>query len=487
MSNNSKLDALFIFPPLTLYERYGERKVGNVGGFLPPLGISYIASFLRQSGYNVDVIDALSLQMTEEEIINAIKAKDPKVIGLSSLTPMFNRAVQLSKKIQECFPEKLIIIGGQHATIMTREVLSENECFDIVVCGEGENTVLGLMNSFRACNYDKKELLGNADCLSKIKGIAFRNCSTIVQNPAGDHIKDLDTLPFPAWDLLPMEKYIPLPNQYLRQPVVHMITTRGCPFVCSFCSCNAVFGRAIRSHSPQRVIESIKHVMEKYGTKEISFWDDTITVNKKWIKDVCRRMIDEKLDITWTCLSRVDTIDREMVSLMKRAGCWNIFFGFEAGNQELLDNIKKGIKVEQSKKVMKWMKEEGIEVRASFMLALPGETPEMAEETIKFAIELDPDYAQFSVTTPYPGTSLYDNVEQYGSLSKDYSKYSLWSPVFVPYGYKDSDEVAKMEKRAIRKFYFRPKFIYSKFSRIKSFEDMKRYYKGFKMAIGLGR
>jgi radical SAM superfamily enzyme YgiQ (UPF0313 family) len=227
--------------------------------------------------------------------------------------------------------------------------------------------------------------------------------------------------------------------------------------------------------------------MEKYGTKEISFWDDTITVNKKWIRDVCRRMIDEKLDITWTCLSRVDTIDREMVNLMKRAGCWNIFFGFEAGNQELLDNIKKGIKVEQSKKVMKWMKEEGIEGRASFMLALPGETPEMAEETIKFAIELDPDYAQFSVTTPYPGTSLYDNVEQYGSLSKDYSKYSLWSPVFVPYGYKDSDEVAKMEKRAIRKFYFRPKFIYSKFSRIRSFEDMKRYYKGFKMAIGLGR
>jgi radical SAM superfamily enzyme YgiQ (UPF0313 family) len=198
-------------------------------------------------------------------------------------------------------------------------------------------------------------------------------------------------------------------------------------------------------------------------------------------------MIDEKLDITWTCLSRVDTIDHEMVSLMKRAGCWNIFFGFEAGNQELLDNIKKGIKVEQSKKVMKWMKEEGIEVRASFMLALPGETPEMAEETIRFAIELDPDYAQFSVTTPYPGTSLYDNVEQYGNLSKDYSKYSLWSPVFVPHGYKDSDEVAKMEKRAIRKFYFRPKFFYSKFRKIKSLEDMKRYYKGLKMAIGLGR
>ncbi|HJN62592.1 MAG TPA: cobalamin-dependent protein [Candidatus Parcubacteria bacterium] len=216
MSNNSKFDALFIFPPLTLYERYGERKVGNVGGFLPPLGISYIASYIRQSGYKVGVIDALSLQMTEEEIINAIKARDPKVIGLSSLTPMFNRAVQLSKKIREYFPEKLIIIGGQHATIMTSDVLSENECFDVVVCGEGENAVLELMNSFRACNYDKEELLGNADCLLKIKGIAFRNSSTIVQNPPSEHIKNLDILPFPAWDLLPMEKYIPLPNQYLR-------------------------------------------------------------------------------------------------------------------------------------------------------------------------------------------------------------------------------------------------------------------------------
>ncbi len=487
MNNNSKLDALFIFPPLTLYERYGERKVGNVGGFLPPLGISYIASYLRQSGYKVDVIDALSSHMTEDDIIKAIKAGDPKVIGLSSLTPMFNRAVQISKKIQECFPEKLIIIGGQHASIMTRDVLSENECFDIVVCGEGENTVLELMNSFSAGNYDKREFLNNVDRLSKIKGIAFHKGNTIVQNPPCDHIKDLDTLPFPAWDLLPMENYIPLPNQYMRQPVVHMITTRGCPFVCSFCSCNAVFGRTIRSHSPQRVIEAIKHVKKKYGAKEIMFWDDTITVNKKWIKDVCRKMIDGKLDITWSCLSRVDTIDREMVHLMKKAGCWNLLFGFEAGTQELLDNIKKGIKLEQCKKVMKWTKEEGIEVRASFMLALPGETPEMAEETIKFAIELDPDYAQFLITTPYPGTSLHDNIEKYGTVSKDYSKYSFWSPVFVPYGYKDRNEVARMQKRAMRKFYFRPKFIYGKFGKIRSLEDIKRYYKGLRLAIGVGR
>lgn len=479
------IDILLIFPPYSLEERYGSKKVGRIGGFLPPLGLACLASYLRDNNFSVNLIDSAPLGLEEEELINEIRKFSPAVIGISTLTPTYHRAVRTGERIRKEFPEKLIIIGGHHATVEPINTLSGKSGFDLVVFGEGEYTLLELMQKYKSYDYQRDRFLNDKSLLKSIKGVAFRRNGKVVINENREYVSDLDSLPDPAWDLLPMGRYIPLPNQYLRQPVVHMLTTRGCPFSCSYCSCNAVFGRKIRSYSPQRVINTIKYVMDKYGAKEISFWDDTITVGKKWIKDVCNRIINENLDITWTCLSRVDTIDREMVGLMKRAGCWNVFFGFETDNQQLLDNINKGIKAEQSRKVMKWMKEAGIEVRASFMIALPGETPEMALDTIKFAIELDPDYAQFCITTPYPGTKLYEEASKYGVLHNNYSKYSLWHPVFVPHGYNNRNEIARIEKYAMRKFYFRPSYICKKLRKIKSKEDLMRYVKGLKMAIGM--
>jgi len=480
-------DIVLVFPPCTLDERYGSKKMGKVGGFLPPLGLAYLASYLKKNNFNVEIIDAPTLELTEDELMDKIRQSNPAVIGLSALTPNYHRAVNIAKKIRSEFPQALTMIGGHHATMDPKTVLYDNPGFDLLVFGEGELTLLDLMQQYKALGYNRTLFLKDTQRLRSIKGLAFRGNSEIILNEKREFIQDLDLLPDPAWELLPMDRYIPLPNQYLRKPVVHMLAIRGCPFDCAFCSCNAVFGRRIRKTSPKRVVEAIKHLMDKYGAKEISFWDDTITASKPWITELCQRIIDEKLDITWACLSRVDTITKEMLQIMKKAGCWNIFFGFESASKELLKNINKRITPEMSKKVMQWMREVGIEARGSFMLALPGETPEMALETIKFAIELNPDYAQFCITTPYPGTKLYNEASSYGKLYHNYSKYSLWHPVFVPHGYKDEKQISDMENYAMRKFYFRPKYIYGRLKKIRSIEDVKRYIKGLKMALGMAK
>ena len=209
-----------------------------------------------------------------------------------------------------------------------------------------------------------------------------------------------------------------------------------------------------------------------------------MSYNKKWMREFCETLIDAQLGVIWSCYAAVNTVNQEILNLMKQAGCWNIFYGFETGVTELLRNIdghKKNKSFEKMKEVTKWTKDAGIEIRGSFMVGLPGETPELAEETIKKAIELDPEYAQFSITTPYPGTRLYNEIKdgKWGTFTtNDFSQFQGWNVVFLPNGYKNKDEVWTMERKAFRAFYFRPKYIIKKLLSIRSREDIKRYYKG---------
>lgn len=480
------MDILLIYPPLSINERYA-RNVGNVGGHLPPLGIAQLAAFLNEKGINTDIVDALASNLSVGDIIKKIGESKPKVIGLSAITPIFFRAVQIAKAIKKRFPHLMILIGGHHVTIMPKQIMKENKCVDLLVYGEGELTLLEIMEKYKKSNFKIKSFLSNDKLLSKIEGICFRKKGKVIITKKRELIKNIDFLPFPARHLLPMNKYIPLPNQYKKYPVVHMVIIRGCPFNCSFCSNNSVFGRKVRARSPRKVVDEIKHVIKKYGARDISFWDDMMTFNKKWMMEFCNLLIKEKIDVTWTCYSRVDTVDEAMLRKMKEAGCWNIFFGYEAGSQELLDNIKKGITLDQIRKTNDLCKKIGIEVRASFMLALPGETPELAQKTIDFAKELNPEYAQFCITTPFPGTELYREAKKYGTLSKDFSEYNIWEPVFVPKGYKNREEIENMEKKAMRSFYYRPSFILNKIKSIRSLEDVKRYLGGFKLLLGFTR
>lgn len=478
------MDLVLIYPPVTVEERYARGVGKSIGGNLPPLGIASLAAFVREKGYLVDVVDSFSLDFQNEDIVRKVEMLKPKVVGFSALTMNYHRALACAQQVRTAFPDILVVLGGHHATIMPREIVRDADCFDLIVISEGELTLLDILQKYKSLGFQRARLLENFDLLSRISGIAYRGRQGVVVNEKRELIEDLDSLPFPARDLLPMHKYIPLPNQYLRLPVVHMTAIRGCPFSCSFCSNNAVFGRKIRAISPQRVVDEIEHVMNVYGAREISFWDDTMTANRKWIEEFCDEIIRRSIDVTWTGYSRVDTIDLPLLKKMKAAGCWNLFYGFEAGDQKLLNNISKGITLEQIRQANQWTKESGIEVRGSFMLALPGETPALAQKTIDFAKELNPDYAQFSLTTPYPGTKLWEEAEKYGTLYKDFRDYQMWSPVFVPCGYKSKDEILQIEKKAVREFYLRPAFIFNCIRKIRNLEDIKRYFKGLRVLMG---
>lgn len=479
------MDLMLIYAPVTVEERYARGVGKKIGGDLPPLGIASLAAFVREKGYTVAAIDAPGLNLSVDDIVRRVEQSHPYIVGFSSLTVNYYRALTCAQQIRRLFPDTLILLGGHHSTITPHETVQADTCFDIAVIGEGELTLLEIMDKYKAAGYCRAAFLKDFSLLGGINGIAFLGTDGhVVTTRPREAIANLDILPFPARDLLPLNNYIPLPNQYLRLPVVNMTAIRGCPFNCSFCSNNAVFGRKIRAKSPARTVDEIEHVMQVYGAREISFWDDTMTVNRNWMMGFCDEIIRRNLDITWTGYARVDTVSPDLLRKMKAAGCWNLFYGFEAGDQQLLDIIKKGITLEHSRNANRWTKEAGIEVRGSFMIALPGETPELAQKTIRFAKELNPDYAQFSITTPYPGTELWHIADRYGTLDKDYRHYHGWTPVFVPYGYQNKEQILAIEKKAMREFYLRPAFIWNSLRKIRTWEDVKRYLKGLRFLLG---
>ncbi|MBI4162662.1 MAG: cobalamin B12-binding domain-containing protein [Candidatus Aenigmarchaeota archaeon] len=442
---------LLISPPQTLKERYAHN-VGDVGGFLPPLGLCYMAAVLERAGHEVRIMDCPVNNYVAGEILTEIESFKPELVGIAAITSLASVTIELTDLIKRQYPEVTVLLGGPHATI-TADELAEKTAADIIVREEADNVITDIV-----------------DDLEKYKQIKVVEAGKV---------KDLDSLPFPARHLLGnLNKYSSLPNTYKKDPhCFQMVTSRGCPFTCTFCFDAKGF---FRQRSVKNVMEEIRSLKGKYNIKEIAFWDDILTLNKKWVYDFCAEMGKE--NIVWSCYTRLDLIDENLLKAMKNAGCWNIFFGIESGAQELLDNITKKMTVEQMRNAVKIVKKAGIEIRGSFMLGLPGETPELARQTIKFAIDLDPDYAQFSLTTPYPGTQLWNTYEQWGTLDKNaLDEYHGWSPVFVPHGYNSKDELMAMHKEAFKKFYMRPKYIIRRISKIRSVNDLKRNMKGMKV------
>ena len=488
---NDLIDIMFLFPPTSTgsdyAHRYGKKDLGDLKGDLIPLGIASLAAYLKKYGFGVAALDCIALELTHDDIVEIIRKRKPRSVGISATTYALPASTTLAERLREEFPNLLIILGGAHANVAGMDAARNISSIDIVSYHpEGETVIHHILKKFSKHNFKRESLLNDVDTMKDIKGIIFRNKNEIVKNLPEDIIKDLDFLPLPARELFPMERYVPLPNQYKKLPMTNMVVIRGCPYVCTFCDQAAT---TARRRSPQKVIEEIRDVVEKYGVKEISFWDDTMSYHKKWMKEFCTLLIEAKLKVIWSCYAAVNTVNQEILHLMKKAGCWNIFYGYETGVAILADNIKSNRKnksMEYMEQVAKWTKDAGIEVRGSFMIALPGENPKLAEQTIQDAIKLDPEYAQFSITTPYPGTALYNEIKngKWGKLTtEDFSEFQGWNVVFLPEGYKNKEEVLEMSRKAFKAFYMRPSYIIKTILNIRSLEDIKRYFKGFKALV----
>jgi len=463
--------------PYSLQERYGEHIPKEITYTLPALGLAYVAAPLEEK-HEVEIIDAPAYDYSSDQVVSMVIENKYDVVGFFTVTPTIHTVLEIAKRIKDKNNEIKIVLGGPHASGFSKELIEENDFVDFVVIGEAELSF--------------PELLDNiGKDLSKVNGIAFRKDKKTIVTKQREMVHNLDELPMPARHLLALKdskRYRLLPSHYKRLPSMHMIASRGCSYgKCTFCFEAGRLGPVCRRRSPEKVIKEIKFLINEYGAKEIAFWDDNFVTNHDWVKEICKKIVDEKLDITWSCSARANFVNKELLVEMKKAGCWSIFYGVESGVQELLDRIKKGQTLDQVRNAVRWTKEVGIEVRGSFMLALPGETPEMGKQTIKFAKELNPDMAQFCITTPFVGTELYDDAKKSGTLSEDLKEFSGNKVVFVPNGYKNAEQISKLQKYAYRSFYLRPRYLLGRVLAIRSVDDIKKYWTGFKLMIGISK
>ena len=290
----------------------------------PPLGLAMIAAVLMENGYEVKILDLPALGLFENSLPTIIHQEKPDVVGITAMTSTISSAVSTAKKVKETNSNIAVVLGGAHATILPEETLKNAPEVDIIVRGEGEQTTLELV----------KVLEENPSSINQVLGVTYREGARIKSNPSRPLILDLDALPFPAFHLLPMGKYRLHPPFGRRSPVMPIITSRGCPYRCIFCS-KSVFGRKYRSNSPDYMINEIQLLVEKFGVKEIKFYDDAFTLDKKRVVSFCTQLKERGIGIPWTCETRVNLVDEELLRIMNNSGCYMIEYGVESGNQEV--------------------------------------------------------------------------------------------------------------------------------------------------------
>ncbi len=435
------MDVLLINPPQnaelkTLLELHG-----------PPMASMYLAAYVRKKGFNPKILDLDLENLSLDDVLKVIESSSPKVIGMTAFTSTVKTAYKLLDAIKARFNDVLTVIGGPHVTFMPDEALS-HPGIDVVAVGEGEETLYELIDA-----YEKGK------DFSEVKGVVYKKDGQIKMTPPRPFIQNLDEIPFPARDLVDYERY--RWNGVLEAP---MLTTRGCTFQCQYCSSSEMMGRRYRMRSVQNVIEEIKEVQEKYKVKDIEFIDDTFTLNMKRASEMMDALVSEKLDIRLSLSSRVNTINEELMQKLKKGGTENIYYGIESGSQRVLDLMKKGIKLEQAVAAVNLAKKYDVKVLGSFILGYPGETPDEMNQTIKFSIKLNTDYAQYSILTPFPGTPIYYELDSKGLImTKDWDMYTVLHPLikYEAFGYSAS-LVSRKLTEAYRKFYLRFDYLFKR-------------------------
>ena len=466
---------VFMTPPMSLRARYGSwAKAGNA---MPSLGILSLAAVTRQEGFDTRVIAAAARDLDQEHVLQKIKESAPCYVGVSATTFTIGAAAQLARRIKQINKDSVIIVGGPHISASPQETMERFADFDVGVIGEGEETIVELLKS-----------LENGVELSQIRGVVYRTGkggnekgnTPVHLTPSRELIHDLDQLPFPAHDLLEgfPRSFHPPPFKMARFPAASIVTSRGCPNRCIFCD-RSVFGSHCRAFSAEYIITWIKELVHKYGIKELLIEDDTFVLFKPRLVEICEGIIREGIDLSWSCLGRVDMITPEILKLMHRAGCWEIGYGIESGAQHILDLEKKKINLAQVEQAVAWTKEEGILAKGFFMIGHPLENEETIIKTIDFAKKIPLDDISVMMLTPFPGSELYKIAHQYGFFNNDWSKMNLLQPVFIPRGL-DEELLNTCTRKMLREFYLRPRIIFGYLLRmVKHPGTIFRILKGF--------
>ncbi|NLE04376.1 MAG: radical SAM protein [Crenarchaeota archaeon] len=409
-----------------------------------PLGLAFVAGALEKAGFQVQILDNYLLKKSLEEVKICVKKLNPQIVGITCGSATYHKCVETAVAIKEVLPECKIVVGGWHPSYVPDSMLQHIE-IDYVVIGEGERAMTELAI----------HLTGNPNAkpITQVPGIGYRKNGQIIKNPPS-LIMDLDEIPFAARHLFDLTRYDRKMEFLDVEPVDIMSIIRGCPFNCAFCETKKMWGPSCRFFSPKRVVEEVKYMMEKYGSKGIYFINDNFTIRKKETLEFCKLMKQEKLDLQWICDTRADMLNHDILSNMKEAGCKTIWFGVESGSPRILEKINKHISIEQTEKAIKMCKQVGIQVAASFILGIPGETVADMEESLKFAKRLNPDLCQFNTVIAYPDSLLYEELLQNGKYDNlDEFLLAAKTEEF------DFEKLVAIQKRFHREFNTSPKRI----------------------------
>ena len=415
------------------------------------LGPGYLAAVLEKNQYKVDVIDCQVLKLSLDDFRSEIEKRQPDIVGITSSTLTYQTALKLVKIVKETCPNCITIAGGSHVTFWDDHALEECPELDIVVRREGENTMLELVQRIEAeKNY------------FDVLGTTCRKEGKIIKNPDRPYIEDLDSLPFPARHLWPMERFREL------EDILYLATSRGCVYWCEFCTTVRMHGRKYRMRSPKNVVDEIEFLHKTYGVRKFTFCDDAFTVDQPRVEALCIEIQKRGLKIEWNCGTRVDMLTKNLLAKMKDTGCASIWFGVESGTQQVLDAMKKGITPELTTQVLGWVREVGLKPVPNVILGFPGETKKSAWETIKFVEKIAPDDVGFyNVATPFPGTPMYDLVKEKEWLRvTDFNMYDTTKPIFET-PMLNMKELGKLRESAFHHYYLRRAYFFDKKRRFK--------------------
>ncbi|RJR14698.1 MAG: radical SAM protein [Nitrospiraceae bacterium] len=456
-----------IIPAWAPEEIFSSKVAGSQINYWQPVGTLYVAASIKKAGHEVRFLNGAF--MSHADIMSEVSAFSPDIIGIYSTTFGWKKAVYTASEIRKGRFETrpCIVAGGPYPIAVQEKCLEDSPDIDAVVTGEGEITMIEIIN----------RLSGGLN-LDDVEGVVFRKEGRIVKNSPRPLIMDVDSIPFPARDLLgDAMNYIPPPATYKRKPVAVMITARGCNRRCIFCfQIDKERKHGVRFRSVENVMEEIELII-KQGYREIKFLDDTLAADYDRAMQIATEIKRRKLNFTWFASACVHQVDKPLLTAFKEAGCWAVLFGAESGVQRNLNAIRKGITLEQTRKAVRAAKAAGLTVYTPFLFGIPGQTFEDGLKTIEFACELNPDIANFHALTPFPGTELYENINKYGTMSGDLTDYTYQGAAFVPFTMTRA-EVAQLRQLAFRRFYSRPAYIMKKVLALRNINDVKAYAKG---------
>ena len=393
---------LFVFPAADKLDLAYAVKT-----FSPPLGVLYIAASLRIAGIEVKVIDQTGEQLSDEQIIRRAERYSPDIVGLSLMTWQALKAAKLAAMIRERLPNTHIVLGGVHATLNGERMMVKYSDIDSIIKGEGELAMISLVRA-----------LEKGGDIAEVPGILYRRNGLVKQGAPREYIADLDSLPFPALDLVRREWYGHFAG-FQWQDLAILITSRGCPFSCTFCSCSKFAGRKWRYRSPENVVDELEYMIGR-GYRTFFFLDDCFTVNSKRVSQIAELIVKRGLDINWSCEGRVDEVSIQLTKEMVRSGCKILYLGIESASQRVLDSYKKRITPEMSKRAVNKARQGGMDaILGTFVLGGAGETEEEVRQTLEFAQKLDIDFPQFNVLRAAPGIEIWDDLVTGGYIDPE--------------------------------------------------------------------